>query len=524
MRVTDSGGRAWPFGDAGSLTLEEDREYRVAAETDIGEAWFDDRRLPLGTDGCARLVVSRWVSARPLVLRLLVAGDWRRVPVHVRPRREKLSLRTWEAMLDDLEAWLPTASAGLAGGVSGGVADGGHPATWMAVALAPLVSDLHRALEALLHRPRHDGRELEVDVPLRRLRRVDGATVRRLGGDPALRAALDPWGPGPGPDRVYVTTQLIEEDVDHPANRFTAWTLARVLRRIREAEEQLRAAAAHPEAAVDASAWCLARADVFHEGWRGLERLRSSSFLARFAAAAEPPPLAAALPVIFDDPVYARFHRVARRFLSPRFSTEAAAVPVPQRPSHDLYELWAFLALGRRLEARWPTWRWRSAGFRQLLDLSGNGAGARFMAQEPRGGRLDVRFNLTFPSILDGQRSRYSLTRRRRPDIVVTWAPAEGDGRWLCLDAKYRASRAALAESFESAHIYRDSLRWPRLGGASRGCLLLTPAQQPACEAWYAAEFRTRHGFGAVRWAPGEPAEELIAWMVDALGIDAASV
>lgn len=103
------------------------------------------------------------------------------------------------------------------------------------------------------------------------------------------------------------------------------------------------------------------------------------------------------------------------------------------------------------------------------------------------------------------------------PRLVLSAERIDGERRWICLDAKFRAGRRVLAEAFASAHLYRDALRWPSHGGSCRGCLLLVPNASRDCESWFDPTFIARHGFGAAVWAPGRTSDVVMRWLTDAL-------
>ncbi len=52
-----------------------------------------------------------------------------------------------------------------------------------------------------------------------------------------------------------------------------------------------------------------------------------------------------------------------------------------------------------------------------------------------------------------------SISGERRPDIVVTVSSPAGRS-FIVIDAKYRVGREWVLEGTESAHMYRDCLRW----------------------------------------------------------------
>ncbi|HYO56971.1 nuclease domain-containing protein [Archangium sp.] len=104
----------------------------------------------------------------------------------------------------------------------------------------------------------------------------------------------------------------------------------------------------------------------------------------------------------------------------------------------------------------------------------------------------------------------------------MTWVPEGGQGRWVCLDAKYRTGAQNVAEAFESAHIYRDALRWQDLGerGRCAGAVLLVPAMDRNTEPWFEKAFRDEHGVGVFCLTPGQrPPDSLMDWFREQLGL-----
>jgi hypothetical protein len=241
---------------------------------------------------------------------------------------------------------------------------------------------------------------------------------------------------------------------------------------------------------------------------------------------------AGALLSVVDDPVYGRFQRLARRFLSPRLAPDwdpghpDRDCPAPVRPSFELYELWTFLELQRLLAARLPGVAWSGVGLEHVRSLTGSGAGARWVGRWPGRGTLTVRFNQTFRGYLSrggaGGEGPYSISGERRPDLVVTWDPDPDNQAsapaWVCLDAKYRVTREHLGDAFASAHIYRDALRWEAYGGRCRGAVLVAPAMVEDCAPWFSPTFRQREGVGVIRLTPGRAESVVAEWMVEAVG------
>lgn len=523
LRVRDSQGALVPVIE-GVLRLEEARVYYLEspAEGARPRAWLGERELSWGADRTgAEIEVGHWIGAS--VLRTVLDDRETTVRVEVGPRSEKLSDATWLAMLGELEAWTAGLSVGLEGGGVGAVGHEGSPAPVAAIALLPLVPALISAVRCVARSPREHATSVRQAVPLRAVRRADRETLHWLGRNPGTARAVDRWRVAEtGVLDPYVPQETTRDTVDHPVNRYVAWLIRRVEQRLADLAEALGRHARHPMIQSDTAEWCRARSDATARAAEELALMRKRTLFGRLPPS---PPTEAALLAIQDDPTYARVHSLGRPFLSPRFrlldSQEGGEVPT--KPSFELYELWTLLAVQRALSARlqrW-TWEWRPGDGPRLF--AGIGRGATFTGFRPDGAALRVHYNLTFRGFLNrGDADRYSISRERRPDIVVSFQPPSGEARWMCLDAKYRVRPSALAESFESLHIYRDALRWDALGGACRGGMLLVPATDPACAPWFSVEFLERFGVAAWRFTPGEPIDE--RWADRVLGILSAIV
>jgi len=403
----------------------------------------------------------------------LVADGHRTVlPLEVRPAGSKLDESCWEALLADLEAWLPGLTAGAEGPRVGQVGLTGVAAPLLAEALLPLIPALERALRALLEAPRHRVRDRLDEVPLHRTKAVDRETMAWLGRHPAQYAWLDPVlaleQKGTPPSLPHRTTT---DTLDHPANRHVAWLLLQVVKRLDETASVLDKVTGSE--LTGTTAWTSVRAKALRGAAHRLGQMHRRSFLRALRPA---PASESAMLVVMDQPLYARVHRLCRRLLAARFSLEAGPEASASRPSFHLYELWCFLAVKRIVEeALGPSFRWRAAGLGKLLSLNGSGTGATLTARKGAS-ILRLLFNPRFPSVLRMPKGRgpRSISSERRPDIVLTWQRG-ATRRWMVLDAKYRVGFQNLGQALGSAHIYRDALRWPAMGGHCQGTWLLAP-------------------------------------------------
>ena len=514
INIVDQHRRPVLVEDDGTFVLEEARHYQVEA-VGSSHARLDARLLDATSAGCFALPIDHWVGAARLHLE--TADGPISARVRVRPRSEKLSEALWATLLAELEIWIPGATPGFAGGRHGAVGSEGVSATLFAEALLPLLPALEEALRVVLANPRVADRVEPEDRPLRQIRRVEGSTLGWLGRHPTAGLWVNAWRAaeqcGPSP---LVPATIVDATLDHPANRYIAWILRTTIDRLREASAILTRWATRAD---DTGAWCAARADNARAGADRLAALRDRSFLRRLPPA---PATEAALLVIADDIAYARLHALGRRFCSPRFRLHGAASDpaAAARPSYSLYELWCLLAVERSLRGALPGWTWSAQGTDRLLDLGTTGEGIRYDAVSPAGARLGIEFNPTFPGWFNRRsNTRFSLSRERRPDLVITADMPGRPGRWIVLDAKYRAGRQNLADAFESLHIYRDSLRDEQRGGACLGGLLLVPQADDKTTSWFAPAWQAKWGIGALALSPGSSTAELVQWIVARLDL-----
>jgi len=154
------------------------------------------------------------------------------------------------------------------------------------------------------------------------------------------------------------------------------------------------------------------------------------------------------------------------------------------------------------------------------LMSSRTGSGAEWRAESPSG-RVRLCFNPRFPgwsgSAAARTGPRFSLTKGRRPDLALcVWQ--SGRVWWAVIDAKYRVEHGALGDAFGSVHIYRDSLRWPEMGGACLGGSLMVPRMVRGSEEWFSDEFHRQWSMGAFCATPGQtPEVALPAWITQRL-------
>lgn len=519
--LTSLGEPVAPTGaDDGLWVLEEARTYHVhsrssallSAKLDLLEL----RRIDANT---FELPLGHWTTdSHPL--RVVSTDAVVDAIVRVTPRSEKLDLETWVQLVAELDAWLPGISVGAAGGTAGGLGISGTESPgFAAAALLPLAPALLVALRRVTVSPREQTIELVEDLPLRSIRRADASATAWLTRHPSSAAAVDAWASLQFADAEPELPHTRTEDVvDHPVNRYVAWALERARRTLVQLETRLLAMATRSGEMDDTKAWCHARARAAGGFAAELAHLRARSFLRRVPSA---PPGEAALLALQDDPIYSRFHQLVRPFLNPRYRSDADDQRIPARPTFELYELWTFLALARAFARNLPGWvsTW---SHRTSPDFSGGMGEGTSVELANADEKLSLHFNRTFRSFYARpDEGPYSISAERRPDIVVEYVGKSRAPAWVFADAKYRVSRAALSDAFESVHIYRDALRWPARGGKCVAGYLLVPAMHDDAAVWFSDEFRAAHLCGCVAMRPGVDVGGFVAVVLEHLAADA---
>lgn len=524
--------------DGDAVRVHEQDDVRVLVAVSEGEpppeATLDARRLDWKHGEGAFLIegtfIAHWVGTVELTVR--AGAREQTIAIEVVPRPRKATSDDWMRMLRQIHDWLPGITVGTDGGRHGSVGEQGASAPLLAEALMPLLPLLAQALAEIVRLPQVGERLAWQDTSLRATGRVDREGVRWVGRHPDAAQwfrADEPGGPEPRiPQRRAITHG------DHPANRYLAWLVPEVLAELgRVRDELMRLASQYDKAGHlnDTGDWCRARGEELGQHVAGIERLWKGSFLRALPPLPTP---ASALASIIDHPSYARVHQLGRLLLSPRFrlpapderprEERAAAV----RASFHLYELWTFLFVQRSLAEHLaaPGWTWQPANLERLLELADDGTGACFDARGPAGERLEIRFNEPFASFSKRNAGReqaaqdtpncYSLTSKRRPDLLVRLRRPGQEGRWIFLDAKYYEP-GSLSTPMQALHIYRDALWMEGYGGRCRGGLLLVPNCSKK-NAWATREFHDRFDIGVWKCPPGAgPDPGLGAWILSRL-------
>lgn len=495
------------------LEIEENRQYEIVFNNNSKsyQIFWGETLIEPDSSGLKYIQTGHWVG--DIVLRI----DDLPILVSVKPREEKISDTLWVSMLQDLEDWLPGVSTGVEGGKGGQVGSSGVSAPLIAEALSPLLPAFERAIRSVLEQPKLADISIFEELPLRKVRRVDRETLKWVSRHPEIHEHLDPWKSLELSEHQPTVLQRRTIDIlDHQVNRYISWLIRRVEQVLKNTAIKLDDIS-NGKLMDETAFWCKSRSKSLRQGSDRLLKLWRSSFLSLIR---QEPLTETALQIVLDEPDYARVHKIGRLFLNPLFQLhgENNKPKAAVRPSFSIYELWCFFAIGEQLKIIFPDWIWTTSGKEKLLGSSATGEGARYHALSPSGDTIQVLFNSTFAGYFyRSDKARWSISGERRPDIIVCYKPHGKEGKWICMDAKYRVGQKNLSDAFSSVHIYRDSLRYSGYGGRCQASVLLAPSMSVDTEDWFCNEYLSTHGGGVWELKPGLSSCELGVWLTNVL-------
>lgn len=337
-------------------------------------------------------------------------------------------------------------------------------------------------------------------IPIHLARRVDATSARMLNANPALLAAvahLREDRPAFPLEDNRINVPFNEPTLDNPANQLILLQLKEVLRLV----DRLLLGFSSRQFVVSET-----ETDVLSRMPRRIAYL--VGIRKKLLKIARNPPLSfvsstgsagvAGLNSVSGIPHYDMTYRIGTRILrigvSGLTDTEQQYLP----PTWLIYESWCFVELAKQLERRNPDFNWC---------LHDNMTFADFVLEGQRGQeRIRLYAQMTCPSLRKpNQYGYYSISRERKPDFVLEYINGDHH-RYVCLDSKYRVSRAAILEAMESAHIYRDSIKWYEKSPVLS--LLLTPSDHDASPL-ETPEYIEAYEVGCVRFRDGQDANAL---------------
>jgi hypothetical protein len=356
-----------------------------------------------------------------------------------------------------------------------------------------------RSMNLVARRPRTSLVMHRDRVPVHRAKRIDTTTVSAALRDPQVLAWLNDERISGSTSRATLDVPATEETPDNPANRAMSAVLRALQLRttqVRSALELLESRTRGSEVGDQLAARGPVRRELLDQLDIAFQRLQQR---APFSLIDCPEVSAAGLNAIASDPLYASAYRHAWQALRRGIAGARDDESAMSVPSWQVFERWCFIRVLQLLQARLPTATWSRQFPRSPLDsiLFRGSSSER---------QVDVQLQPRFPAWDQGRRQGfYSLSRERYPDIVVSVEDRRGR-RFAVLDAKYRIARPNVLDAMQSAHVYRDSLRWGNL--LPEFAVLLLPAR---CEAGWLHEldFIGTHSVGVVTANPEDASVDL---------------
>jgi hypothetical protein len=219
---------------------------------------------------------------------------------------------------------------------------------------------------------------------------------------------------------------------------------------------------------------------------------------------------AAGLNVISAHPDYARAYRFGWYILRAGIHSELTEERLWMSPTWEVYERWCYLKVVEGMRQRYSFLNEKFTTPTSSIDC------IRFTGNAP-----DVELNIWLqarcPALDQPSNQGFSsISKLRVPDIAIT-LDAHGKKRFLILDAKYRTSRDGVLDAMQSAHIYRDSLRW---FGHRPDCALLLVPQKGGVVALESKEYQSTHGVGVLGLNVTEGIDEVCHVIAEFLSIE----
>lgn len=485
--------RPVPIGSDGWWSVREGQTLRLEVWAEAPAAFSlpgaELSLLPFIKDGNhwvtqARLQLWTWAGFATVAVE---AGRWRgSFQLDVQPHPGKLGREAFWEMVTRVQRRLRDGAMGFSPGeVRVALAQG----SVMCVHPAAIEAELPRFLKAL--------RLLEQDplrwfvrrrqaVPWRVSQRVDSATLTWLSRHPKAFERVTA-----GLSQTSVEQSVSQHTLNHPANRYLKWLLTRLRISFHKTQSALKAFSRRDPLEAARRQWL---ADQLNGAMKALSESLKSPVMQSIKAAR---PSASATQAIFDHPLYSRTIRSAQRLLHPGVQLDPEG-PLSSglKATWDLFELDVLFRLLDSLRALLPEWKWSFPSPCSSNVLTAFSYNATWRATSGRF-RIELRFQQIFNARDKTPTSGcHSITGERRPDFILGFFEGDALQRWMLFDAKYRASRQAIHDSFSSLHIYRDALRWHGKQ-ATRG-LLLVPNLADNAQHFRSDTYQQETGLGAV--------------------------
>jgi PD-(D/E)XK nuclease superfamily/Domain of unknown function (DUF2357) len=475
--------------------LHEDTDYLLHIGSEPGARVFvDDVELLKEPTSLFKWRPS-FYAGRVTVEVVMPGGVGTRYLLDVSPSAAKSGRAQFDEMVADIRAFDQT----LLGGTSSAAMEFGHAGRPGKFAKDILLTRLREhgplflaAVEAIAGSPHRSLAAEARSLPLSRIRRLHHSSLQ----DRRLAAMAIGHTPSPDSlDSLQVSSLTSAPTFDTPANR----ALLALVRRFRAALVTLQESVKELKLGSPLEEQSARVERRLEDLGKLAKRTHKVLVGALFSEVSSGETSSAGLTQIAAQPTYSRAYRLGCQALSTQIEGTGSSDQLHIAPSWGIYETWCYL---------------------QVLRLVGKVTGAHGVESGPRatsaeraitfalgdGAVLEVLFQATFAALKPaGQRTGWSLSRERRPDIVLVLTSKE-TSRSLVLDAKWRSGRDNVLDAMESAHIYHDSLRVS--GAPPLACLLLLPGASAIPELETDA-FIHAHGVGAISYVSVEgPGQE----------------
>ena len=485
-RATVLGGDAWTELQPGKVEtgLHEDTDYLLATGTRLATRVFvDDVELRREATSFLRWRPSFYAGR--VAVDVVAPGEQRaRYFLDVSPSQAKSGQAEFDEMVADIRAF----DQALLGGASSASMEFGHAGKPGKLASDILLARLREhgpaflsAVEAIASSP-HRSLAAEAKVlPLSRIRRLHHSSLQ----DRRLAAMATGYAPSPETmDSLQVSSLTSAPTFDTPANR----ALLALLRRFRAALTTTHEKVKEMKLGSPLEEQALRIERRLEDLDRLVFRTHKLIFGPLFSEVTSGETSSAGLTQIAAQPTYSRAYRLGCRSLSSDVEGADSNDQLHVAPSWGIYETWCYLRVLKTVA--------------EVTGVEGVPCEPNVVAAERSATfalgddvMLEVLFQATFPSLkASSKRSGWSLSRERRPDIVLV--RSQGDvAKSLVLDAKWRSGRENVLDAMASAHIYHDALRIGHV--SSSMCLLLLPGEDTVQEL-EADAFIQAHGVGAI--------------------------
>lgn len=423
------------------------------------------------------------------------------ITLEVRPHEFKLGADAFEAMLAELSEHSAGLIWGLSPGASRGVVSSGALAVVHPAVLDSQLPVFERLLARFIAEPPTVTVRTRGARALDLTRRVDLATLRRLGRQPAVLRALrgDGIAGGLTDPRTPIDQPLSLSSYDHPVTRYVAHLLRRLAARFLGSAHALRTATGRPfpDPAVEAHAAFLAGTMD-----RAVVRIETASARPLFRHVRPEPIGESALQALADQPLFGALHRVGQRMLDPGLAHGPGGdLRSSLKPTYELFELFVLFrligALSETLGSGWSLRRGRPLRYAGREERPPDRAA--WWYDGPDGLTLELRYQQWFSrgkSAPDG-RLFASLSGVGIPDYILVLRRAGKPLRWLILDAKYRSGQQAVERGLADVHRYRDALRVRGLKAV--GAFIVVPRLRDENAPYAAIDYHEHHSFGVLQ-------------------------